>query len=128
MVNHSLIAQIGVADSETEALLLEAFGDKLVDGNLDAVLGEELKDYKRGNILIGRVVGKAGDDVVVDVGLKSEGLINKNEFDDFDSLKPGDKIEVMLEGGPLRHARPAADVAADDHGGGHCGLTGGRCD
>lgn len=97
MVNHSLIAQIGVADSETEALLLEAFGDKLVDGNLDAVLGEELKDYKRGNILIGRVVGKAGDDVVVDVGLKSEGLINKNEFDDFDSLKPGDKIEVMLE-------------------------------
>ena len=45
----------------------------------------------------GRIVGKAGDDAVIDVGLKSEGLVNKNEFDNYDSLKMGDSVEVLLE-------------------------------
>ena len=53
--------------------------------------------YARGRILKGRVAGRAGDDVIVDVGLKSEGLIHKGEFDDLDALQPGDEIEVLLE-------------------------------
>jgi len=35
--------------------------------------------------------------VVIDVGLKSEGLVNKSEFDNYNELKAGDIIEVLLE-------------------------------
>jgi len=97
MVDYNLISQVDVADSEAEALLKEAFGDKLADGNMDSLLTEDMKEYQRGNILEGRVVGKAGDDVIIDVGLKSEGLVNKSEFDDFENLEVGDTIEVVLE-------------------------------
>ena len=34
---------------------------------------------------------------VIEAGLKSEGLIPKEEFDDLASVKPGDKVTVLLE-------------------------------
>jgi len=43
------------------------------------------------------VVGRAGDDIVVDVGLKSEGLIPAEEWDDSGSVEPGDEVQVWLE-------------------------------
>ncbi len=97
MVDFNLIAEIDVDDSDADVLLKEAFGEQVADGNMDSLLKEEMKEYQRGNILEGRVVGKAGDDVVIDVGLKSEGLVNKNEFENFESLEPGDVVEVVLE-------------------------------
>src|SRR6185369_14098263 len=39
----------------------------------------------------------AGDDVVVEVGLKSEGLIPREEFDNAAELKVGDKVQVLFE-------------------------------
>ena len=39
----------------------------------------------------------AGDDVVVDVGLKSEGVIPANEWDDVSEVDPGDEVDVWLE-------------------------------
>ncbi|MCZ6835073.1 MAG: S1 RNA-binding domain-containing protein, partial [Planctomycetota bacterium] len=97
MVNHNLIAEIGIDDSEALSLIREAMGMEVADGNMDALLQEDMKQLEVGKILKGRIVGKAGDDAVVDVGLKSEGLVNKNEFEDFDSLESGDTIEVLLE-------------------------------
>ncbi|MEX2670870.1 MAG: 30S ribosomal protein S1 [Phycisphaeraceae bacterium] len=66
-------------------------------GDMDELLGQQDHDFVPGTILPGRVIGFAGDDVVVDVGFKSEGLINKGEFDHFDQVKPGDELEVLLE-------------------------------
>jgi len=54
-------------------------------------------DVSSDDILIGRVVGFAGDDVVIDVGLKSEGLIPKNEFDDASSIEMGMEVNVIVE-------------------------------
>src|SRR5207249_1079540 len=56
----------------------------------------------------------AGDDIVVDVGFKSEGLINKQEFEGGPMPKPGDTIEVLLEGleaesGALQLSKRKAD-------------------
>ncbi len=97
MVNYNLIEEIGVDAQEVEDLIRQALGETVATGNMDSLLQEDIQNFQRGNILSGRVVGKAGDDVVVDVGLKSEGLVNKTEFDDYDGLKIGDVVEVYLE-------------------------------
>ncbi len=57
-------------------------------------------DVKEGSLLNGTVVAITRDSVVVDVGLKSEGYIDIEEFRDFDSqitVQIGDKAKVVLE-------------------------------
>jgi small subunit ribosomal protein S1 len=60
------------------------------------------KDYEANKIVSGRVVEIRGDEVVIDIGYKSEGLIKvdewKEETGDLSNLpKPGDAVEVLLE-------------------------------
>ncbi|MCZ6545980.1 MAG: S1 RNA-binding domain-containing protein, partial [Chloroflexi bacterium] len=97
MVNYNLIEEIGVGDQEVEDLIRQSLGETVATGDMDGLLQEDIQNFRRGNILSGRVVGKAGDDVVIDVGLKSEGLVNKTEFDDYNGLEIGDVVEVYLE-------------------------------
>ncbi|MCH8165192.1 MAG: 30S ribosomal protein S1 [Planctomycetes bacterium] len=97
MVDYNLIEELGVSDLEVEELIREALGEQAATGNMDGLLQQDIEKFQRGNILNGRVVGKAGDDVVIDVGLKSEGLINKSEFDNYDDLAIGSVVEVLLE-------------------------------
>lgn len=76
----------------------------------DAKLFEELLNNKEntredgtissmevGQILKGTIVELTPDFVVVDVGLKSEGLIPVNEFNDANELQLGNEIEVYLD-------------------------------
>jgi len=115
MIDETLISQLGVADAEAEAMLREAFGDQAVaEGGMDSLIGENIQDFQAGSILEGHIVGFAGDDIVVEVGLKSEGLIARDEFDDPSSLKLGDKIKVLLEtlegeGGIIQLSKRKAD-------------------
>ncbi|MEC9374593.1 MAG: 30S ribosomal protein S1, partial [Planctomycetota bacterium] len=72
------------------------------------------EELRPGAILDGQIVGFAGDDVVVEVGLKSEGLISKNEFDDPAALRVGEKVKVLLEtlegeGGVIQLSKRKAD-------------------
>ncbi len=97
MVNYNLIDRIGVDEQEAEALIRDALGAEVASGNMDGLLKDDIQQLQVGNILDGKVVGKAGDDVVIEVGLKSEGLIHKSEFDDYDDIEVGDIIEVFLE-------------------------------
>lgn len=97
MVDHNLIADIGIDLDQADALIREAFGEEVARGNMDSVIIGDIQQFIPGNMLKGKIVGKAGDDAVIDVGLKSEGLIHKSEFDDWDSLESGIEIEVILE-------------------------------
>jgi small subunit ribosomal protein S1 len=97
MIDENLIASLGIAEHETRDLLMDAYGETVAEGDMDSLLTDALGELKSDQILTGRVIGMAGDDVVIDVGLKSEGLINKNEFDDLSAIKPGDEIQVLLE-------------------------------
>ena len=56
-----------------------------------------IKDIKEGEIVAGRVMGVSMDDVIVDVGFKSEGIIPMEEFPPPVNIKVGDEIEVFLE-------------------------------
>ncbi|MGC9453423.1 MAG: 30S ribosomal protein S1 [Phycisphaerae bacterium] len=96
MVDHNLIQSLGVSDEEVEQQLTAAAGSD----NLDDVLGELVDENVAatpGTILKGHVVNVIGDDVIIEVGLKSEGSVPLGEFDDRDSVKPGMEVEVFLE-------------------------------
>jgi small subunit ribosomal protein S1 len=97
MVDFNLIADLSVDDAEIEALLRTPEGDDITEDTLENMLAGEIQQVSRGRILTGKIAGRAGDDAVVDVGLKSEGLVHKSEFDNWDAIKPGDEIEVLLE-------------------------------
>ncbi|MCH8208552.1 MAG: S1 RNA-binding domain-containing protein, partial [Nitrospinae bacterium] len=57
-----------------------------------------LKKFREGEIIQGRVIHLSKDTVTVDVGFKSEGIINLKEFSESEKdLQVGDEIEVYLE-------------------------------
>ncbi len=97
MVDEQLIASLGVGDEDAVALLKDAYGAEVADGNMDSLFQEQIADLEKGSILDGKVIGTAGDDFVIDVGLKSEGMVPKTEFDDPSAVKPGDVYKVLLD-------------------------------
>jgi len=58
---------------------------------------ETLSELKEGEIIKGRVLGVTRDDVIVDVGFKSEGIIPIAEFPEPINISVGEEIEVFLD-------------------------------
>jgi small subunit ribosomal protein S1 len=56
-----------------------------------------LQDIKEGEVVNGTVLGVTRDDIIVDVGFKSEGIIPIGEFTEPINIKVGDKIQVYLD-------------------------------
>lgn len=55
------------------------------------------KDIKVGEIIKGKIVGIHNDNIILDVGFKSEGTINKIEFTAGEEIKIGKEVEVVIE-------------------------------
>lgn len=58
---------------------------------------ESFRDIEENEIVTGTIVAIGEDEVLVDVGYKSEGTISLSEFQDPNSISVGDKIDVYLE-------------------------------
>ncbi|MFH0952759.1 MAG: 30S ribosomal protein S1 [Verrucomicrobiota bacterium] len=58
---------------------------------------DTLKNFTEGSIVKGKVLEVRDNEVLVDIGYKSEGIIPAEEFRDMAQLKPGDELEVLLE-------------------------------
>jgi len=56
-----------------------------------------IKSIKEGEIVTGTVLGVSRDDIIVDVGFKSEGIIPIAEFTPPLNIQVGDTLEVFLE-------------------------------
>ncbi|MBX7218040.1 MAG: 30S ribosomal protein S1 [Candidatus Kapabacteria bacterium] len=56
-----------------------------------------LGDLTEHEIIKGRVVLVNDDEVSIDIGFKSEGIVPRSEFANIEDLKAGDEIEVYLE-------------------------------
>jgi len=97
MVDKNIMRQFEVPDEQIDSYLTEALGPDVIKGNMDAVVDEAIKNFSPGSMLTGTIIGLAGDDVVIEVGLKSEGLVAISEFDDPEEATPGKKVEVILE-------------------------------
>ncbi len=113
MIDETLIASLGIEDADAEALLSEALGDRATKG-MDDLLDERIDSLETGTLIQGKIIGFSGDDVVVEVGLKSEGLIPKEEFPNLSELKVGDTVDVLLEsmegeGGLIQLSKRKAD-------------------
>ncbi len=99
MIDENLIASLGLIDDEASAILTEALGVPAEgDGSMEAFLGRQIASFTPNSILEGRVIGFTDSEVVVDVGIKSEGLIPREEFDNADELRTNDKVQVLYEG------------------------------
>ncbi|MCK4886514.1 MAG: S1 RNA-binding domain-containing protein, partial [Planctomycetes bacterium] len=96
MVNRNLINQLGLSEDKINQQIEEMFSDD--DRQyLETVLESKVDSHLPGNILKGTIVTQIGNDVIVEIGLKSEGVVDASEFDSSDEIEAGVEIEVLLE-------------------------------
>jgi len=99
--------------------------DKLLidDMSMSDLLAGLPEKVSSGTVVQARVLGKSPEGVLVDIGLKMEGLIPRSEFPDFENALPfreGDHISVLIRyvDGPDAHSkvswRAAREMSAWD--------------
>ncbi len=81
--NSSDIARAAIADDER--------------AKMAAMYEETIKDFNEGSIVQGEVLEVRPNEVLIDIGYKSEGVVPANEFEDISTVKPGDKLDVLLD-------------------------------
>ncbi|PLX33530.1 MAG: 30S ribosomal protein S1, partial [Ignavibacteria bacterium] len=64
---------------------------------LQAMYEGTLTSLKQGEIIEGRIVHLTKDNVTIDIGFKSEGIVDTDEFANASELNVGDTVEVFLE-------------------------------
>lgn len=64
---------------------------------LTKLYSESFYDIREGEIITGKIVGVLGDNVVIDVGFKSDGTISKTEFNATEEIKIGNKVDIVIE-------------------------------
>ncbi|MDA3873348.1 MAG: 30S ribosomal protein S1 [Kiritimatiellae bacterium] len=84
-----------MTDALTAAAAEETSG--LTAVQLEKLYENSLKEFNEGSIIEGEIVYIRANDIMVDVGYKSEGVIPKSEFKKSEEFHIGDKIEVLLE-------------------------------
>ena len=96
MVNRNLLRQFDTPDADLPDL------DDIFSQEITSWIQSEEQDYEANKIVSGKVLEIRGDDVVIDIGYKSEGVIKLDEWKDEGAEgiappKPGDTVEVLLE-------------------------------
>src|ERR1039457_831143 len=64
---------------------------------MEEALKQGSKLVTQGEIVKGIIIEVCPKEVLVDIGYKSEGVIPNNEFIDFDTVKVGSEIDVLVE-------------------------------
>ena len=72
-------------------------GESIDMGDKASAYKNTLVDISEHELINGRVVGMNDRDVLIDIGFKSEGIIDRSEFTDEDLPSIGDQVEVYLE-------------------------------
>jgi small subunit ribosomal protein S1 len=101
MVNRNLLRQFDLSEDDLQSELAAAFNVPTYDANHYWLPAEEA-EYTVNKIVEGRVLNLVGDEVWVDIGYKSEGVIALDEWRDEGTNqiappKVGDTIQVLLE-------------------------------
>lgn len=96
MVDRNLITKLGLSIEQIEQEVNELFTSEHTQ-LLEEELAKKVESLTPGTIVTGKIVTQLGNDVIVELGLKSEGMVEASEFDDPSEIVPGKKIEVLLE-------------------------------
>ncbi|MBI4388577.1 MAG: S1 RNA-binding domain-containing protein, partial [Nitrospinae bacterium] len=88
--------ELEVEELEGEELSEE---DKAAALEMERYFETSLRKFKEGEIITGNVLGISKGLVTLDVGFKSEGVVNLDEFPESErrGLQVGDVVEVFLE-------------------------------
>ena len=96
MVDRNIVNKLGLSNEKLEEQVNELFGEQ-ENEFLEQALQKKVDSRLPGTILKGTIVSLIGNDVIVEVGLKSEGIVDASEFDSPDEIVQGKEIEVLLE-------------------------------
>ncbi len=66
-------------------------------GDLEARYDAGASDFTPNKVVQGKIVDIRNDEVVIDIGYKSEGIISVGEFNNIDEVDVGDIIDILLE-------------------------------
>lgn len=97
MVDRILLKDLDVPDDVIDAELNAGFGGNFTTDALLQAVSQRVTDFAPNKIMKGRVVNIMGTDVVLDIGLKSEGVLPLDEWDDASSVDIGDEVDVLVE-------------------------------
>ncbi|RLD12025.1 MAG: 30S ribosomal protein S1 [Chlamydiae bacterium] len=81
------IESLGITDSAYE---------EISQNEMEQRYDESIPEVQEGTIITGKVVRITNSVVMIDVGMKAEGVIQTDEFENIDEVNPGDEIEILL--------------------------------
>jgi len=91
-LSKDLFADIKVISGKED----EVKTDSVSDDYLEEYQGT-FNDISENQIISAKVIGISDSDIMVDIGFKSEGLINRSEFNNKDLPEIGSNIDIFLE-------------------------------
>lgn len=101
MVDRHLIREFNVADDELDLALDVSnidYASISAPDDLEGLYGSITQTFDVNQIIEGTVIRVEGDEVLVDIGYKSEGVVTRDEWDEGEPQpQPGDKVSVLLE-------------------------------
>ena len=95
MVDRNIFAKLGLSAEQLDRQVNEMFTEE-ENQFLEEVLKTRIDSRQPGSIIKGTIVSQIGNDVIVEIGLKSEGVVDAAEFEN-EEIVPGTEIEVLLE-------------------------------
>jgi small subunit ribosomal protein S1 len=96
MLRRDLLSEFNIDKEQIEREVALALSDMSAE-QLEADLDESVRDFSVNTVLEGRVVGVTNDEVLIDVGYKSEGAIPRHEWNEPSLIEVGQSVEVLLE-------------------------------
>src|SRR5882672_8030600 len=102
MSNRKLVKDLSISDAEVDRIsgeLMVEVGKSSDDVQKEIVkyYADSVKNFTADTIIKGKILQVVGDDVLVDIGYKSEGVVPKNDFVRQEDIVAGKDIEVFLE-------------------------------
>ncbi len=116
MTDPILLRELQIDDADVNKAFEEAFGQAPDEQSLEELFTGTFDMFQPGSILSGHIVRIEGGNAIIDVGLKSEGIVPLNEWSDPSSVDIHDEVEVWLEavesdGGIIKLSKNRADRA-----------------
>jgi small subunit ribosomal protein S1 len=99
MVDRNLIREFNVNEADLENALGESLNDWHQDeAQMDVLYDERARSFDVNKTVTGTIIRIDSEDVLVDIGYKSEGIVPLEEWSDADEPpRPGQKVDVLLE-------------------------------
>jgi small subunit ribosomal protein S1 len=71
--------------------------DDSQNDEMKSVYTNTIKQVDEKTLVTGKIVSETGDDYVIDIGFKSDGLVAKTEFRDTPDIQVGEEVEVYVD-------------------------------